>query len=202
MKKKILAALMAAALAVPTCAYAEEPAEVSMELNYEAVPEDYVGTWTLTAAYTADDGILAVPEDACSLEIKDLSESTDANKLVDEAAYIHADAIGLSGIMTFDYDDIDVDEYKCSSKWENWTVVNVKGEGDCEFKGANKLKIRDDDEGVFFDVLTGVEVDDMELFDVIGLNADGQLIVGYSEDHIENDADAEWAYAYIFEKAE
>lgn len=201
MKKKLLIALVAA-MAVAPAAFAEEAAEVSMELNYEAAPADYVGTWTLTEAYTADDGFLTVPEEACTLEIKDLSESTDANKLVDEAAYIHADAIGLSGTMSFSHDDIDVDDYKCSAKWEDWTVVNVKGEGDCEFAGANRFKIRDDDEGVFFDVLTGVEIDDMELFDVIGLNADGQLIVGYSEDHIEKDADAEWFYAYIFEKAE
>lgn len=202
MKRKVFVAMMAVMMAVPACVSAEEAAEVSMELNYEAAPEDYVGEWTLIEAYTADDGFLTVPEAACTLEIKDLSESTDANKLVDEAAYIHADAIGLSGTMSFSHDDIDVEEYKCSSKWEDWTVVDVKGEGDCEFKGANKIKIRDDDEGIFFDVLTGVEMDDMELLDVIGLNADGQLIVGYSEDHIEKDEDAEWSYAYIFEKAE
>lgn len=200
MKKRVFAVIAAAMMAVPVCVSAEGT-EVSMELNYEAAPADYVGTWTVTGAYTADDGFLAVEEGVCTLEIKDLAESTDANKLVDEAAYIHADAIGLSGTMTFEHDEIDVDDYKCSAKWEDWTVVNVIGEGNCEFAGANKFKIRDDDEGIFFDVLTGVEVDDMELFDVIGLNADGQLIVGYSEDHIEKDADAEWSYAYIFEKA-
>ncbi|WP_187374421.1 hypothetical protein, partial [Murimonas intestini] len=54
--------------------------------------------------------------------------------------------------------------------------------------------------GLFFDVLTGEEMDDMELMDVIGMNKDGQLILGYSEDHIERDGDAEWEYAYIFTK--
>ncbi len=195
MKKKFVVALMALMM-IPVSVSA---ADVNMELNYEAAPEDYEGTWTLVNAYTADDGILEVAEDACTLEIE---LSIDANKLVDEAAYIHADATNLKGTMSFNHDDIDVDDYKCSGSWENWTVVDVVGEGECNFSGADKFKIRDDDEGVFFDVITGVEIDDMELFDVIGLNADGQLIVGYSEDHIEKDADAEWAYAYIFEKAE
>ncbi|MFR8169451.1 MAG: hypothetical protein ACLU9Q_01385 [Marvinbryantia sp.] len=195
MKKRFVVALMAMMM-VPATVSA---ADVNMELNYEAAPEDYEGTWTLVNAYTADDGVIDVAEDACTLE---LELSIDANKLVDEAAYIHADAINLKGTMSFSHDDIDVDDYKCSGSWENWTTVDVVGEGECNFSGADKFKIRDDDEGVFFDVITGVEIDDMELFDVIGLNADGQLIVGYSEDHIEKDADAEWEYAYIFEKAE
>ncbi|EET61274.1 hypothetical protein BRYFOR_06919 [Marvinbryantia formatexigens DSM 14469] len=197
MKKQFVAALMALMM-VPVSVSAED-ADISMELNYEAAPEDYEGTWTLVNAYTADDGILEVAPDACTLEIE---LSIDANKLVDEAAYIHADATNLQGTMSFNHDDIDVEDYKCSASWENWTTVDVVGEGECNFSGADKFKIRDDDEGVFFDVITGVEIDDMELFDVIGLNADGQLIVGYSEDHIEKDADAEWSYAYIFEKAE
>lgn len=196
MKKKFIVALMAMMMVPATVCAADE---VSMELNYEAEPADYEGNWVLVKAYTADDGILEVAPEACTLE---LELSVDANKLVDEAAYIHADAVNLKGTMAFDHDDIDVDDYKCSGNWENWTVVDVVGEGECNFKGANKFKIRDDDEGVFFDVIAGVEIDDMEMFDVIGLNADGQLIVGYSEDHIEKDADAEWAYAYIFEKAE
>ena len=195
MKKRFVVALMAMMM-VPATVSA---ADVNMELNYEAVPEDYEGTWTLVNAYTADDGVIDVAEDACTLE---LELSIDANKLVDEAAYIHADAINLKGTMSFSHDDIDVDDYKCSGSWENWTTVDVVGEGECNFSGADKFKIRDDDEGVFFDVITGVEIDDMELFDVIGLNADGQLIVFYFEDHIEKDADAEWEYAYIFEKAE
>ena len=171
--------------------------EISMELDYEAEPEAYVGKWVLTNAYTADGGILEVEPKACTLEIE---LSIDENKLVDEAAYIHADATNLKGTMSFDHDDIDVDDYSCSANWAGWTVVDVVGEGECNFKGANKFKIRDDDEGLFFDVLTGEEMDDMELMDVIGMNKDGQLILGYSEDHIERDGDAEWEYAYIFTK--
>lgn len=204
MKKKVICAMMAMTMVMlPACGvFAEEEteaAEISMALNYEAAPEDFVGKWVVTNAYTAEDGILPVEADACFLEME---LSIDANKLVDEAAYIHADATNLKGVMSFDHDDIDVDDYKCSSNWADWTVVDVKGEGDCEFAGATRFKVRDDDEGVFFDVLTGVEIEDMELMNAIGLNEDGQLILGYSEDHIENDDEAEWEYAYIFTKAE
>lgn len=171
--------------------------EVSVELDYEAEPDAYVGKWVLTNAYTADDGVIDVEPDACTLEIE---LSIDENKLVDEPAYIHADATNLKGTISFNHDDIDVDDYSCSANWAGWTVVDVVGEGECYFKGAVKFKIRDDDEGMFFDVLTGKEIDDMELMDVIGMNEDGQIVIGYSEDHIERDGDAEWEYAYIFTK--
>ncbi|MGM9537975.1 MAG: glycoside hydrolase family 3 N-terminal domain-containing protein [Candidatus Onthomonas sp.] len=172
------------------------PGDEALSVNYEAVPDDFVGTWVLTGAYTADDGMLSVAENACYLDIE---LSIDANKLVDEAAYTHADAINLSGTMRFDHADISVDDYSCSASWSNWSTVNVIGEGNCEFYGANKLKIRDDDEGVFFDVLAGVEVD--ELLDIIAVNSDGQLIVGYSDGNIVTDSSATCEYAYIFTKA-
>lgn len=166
-------------------------------LNYEALPESFVGEWVLVGAYTANDGMLEVAAEACSLEIE---ENIDTNKLVDEAAYTHADATNLKGTLNFNHADIAVDDYSCSGNWDDWTVVDVKGEGEAYFKGAIKFKVRDDDEGVFFNIITGVEVEDMELFDVLGVNGDGQLILGYSEDNIEKDDSAEWEYAYIFEK--
>lgn len=163
-------------------------------INYDATPDAFEGKWVLTGAYTAADGMLTVKPNACFLEIE---KSIDANKLVDEAAYIHADAVNLSGTMTFDA-GISGNSYKCSSNWEKWTTVNVIGEGNCEFFGANQFKIRDDDEGVFFNEIAGVEVE--ELLDVIAVNADGQLLVGYSEGHIVNDENATWEYVYIFSK--
>lgn len=163
-------------------------------INYDATPDAFEGEWTLTGAYTAADGMLTVKPNACFLEVE---KSIDANKLVDEAAYIHADAVNLSATMTFD-PSISSNSYKCSSNWEKWTTVNVVGEGNCEFFGANQFKIRDDDEGVFFNEIAGVEID--ELLNVIAVNNDGQLLVGYSEDHIENDKAATWEYVYIFSK--
>lgn len=172
--------------------------EGPLALNYEAEPDAYVGKWVLAKAYTAADEMLEVAPEACYLEIE---TSIDANKLVDEAAYIHADAVNLQGTMSFNHADISVEPYKCSGSWSDWTVVDVVGEGKANFKGAMKFKVRDDDEGVFFDLMTGVAIEDMEMLDVLGMNADGQLILGYSEDHIERDGSAEWEYAYIFEKA-
>ena len=173
--------------------------DVTYGLNYVAEPDAYVGKWVLAKAYTAEAGDLAVPADACYLEIE---KSIDTNKLVDEAAYTHADAINLKGNLTFNHEGIDSEGYSCTGAWSDWTVVDVVGEGEAYFKGAIKFKVRDDDEGVYFDVLTGTTVEDMELFDVLGITADGQLVLGYSEDHIEKAGDAEWAYAYIFDKAE
>lgn len=173
-------------------------AEGPLALNYEAEPEAYVGKWVLSGGYTAADGMLEVTPDTCYLE---LETSIDANKLVDEPKYIHADAVNLKGTMSFNHPDISVEPYKCSANWGDWTVVNVVGEGEAYFKGAVKFKIRDDDEGLFFDLLTGTTVEDMELFEVLGLNEKGQLVLGYSEDHIEKTGNAEWEYAYLFDKA-
>lgn len=163
-------------------------------VNYDAAPDAFVGKWVVTGAY-ANGEMLSVKENACFLNIE---LSIDTNKLVDEAAYIHADAINLSGSMTFD-SGISGNSYKCSSNWEKWTTVNVKGEGDCEFFGANQFKIRDDDEGVFFEEIAGVAAD--ELLNVIAMNGDGQLLVGYSDNHIENNQSGSWEYVYIFSKA-
>lgn len=162
-------------------------------IDYDATPDAFEGKWTLTGAY-ANGEMLTVKPNACFLEVE---KSIDNNKLVDEAAYIHADAVNLSATMTFDA-GISGNEYKCSSNWEKWTTVNVIGEGNCEFFGANQFKIRDDDEGVFFEEITGVEAE--ELLDVIAVNKDGQLLVGYADGHIENDESATWQYVYIFSK--
>lgn len=162
-------------------------------INYDATPDAFVGKWTLTGAY-ANGEMLSVKENACFLEVE---KSIDNNKLVDEPRYIHADAVNLSATMSFD-SSISGNEYKCSSNWEKWTTVDVKGEGDCDFFGANQFKIRDDDEGVFFEEITGVAAD--ELLDVIAVNKDGQLLVGYADGHIENDPSVSWEYVYIFSK--
>lgn len=174
-----------------------EAGEGPLALNYEIEPEAYVGEWVLVSAYTAADDMLEVIPEACFLNIE---TAIDTNKLVDEAAYIHADATNLSGTMSFNAEGIAVDDYSCSGAWTDWSIVDVQGEGEAYFKGALKFKIRDDDEGMFFDVLTGVEIEDMELFNVLGINAEGQLILGYSEDNIVKKGSAEWEYAYIFEQ--
>ncbi len=170
-------------------------AEGPLAINYEAEPDAFIGNWVLVSAYSVDDGMLEVVPDACYLEIE---KSIDENKLVDETAYIHADAVNLKGTMSFDLPDVSVDDYSCSGSWDNWSIVDVQGEGKAYYKGAIKFKIRDDDEGVFFEVITGIEIEDMELLNVLGINEEGNLILGYSEDNIVKDGSAEWEYAYIF----
>ena len=198
--KKLFYLMLCLALAIPLFAYAEDGSTVDpLTLNYEATPADYEGIWVLTGAYETDAGMLEVALEAITLEI---ILQIDYNKLVDMAAYIHADATNLQGNLSFNHGDIDMEDYRCSASYEDFTKVIVEGEGKCYSTGAVKFKIRDDDEGLFFDVITGVEIDDMELMNVLGLNADGQLVLGYSEAHIERDPDAVFEYAYIFTKVD
>jgi hypothetical protein len=199
MMKKILYLVLCLALAIPFFAVAEEDEAISLELNYEAATADYEGTWLLTAAYTAEDGFLEVAPEAIALEI---TLQVDFGVLVDMEAYIHADVTNLQGTLSFAHDEIDMEDYRCSANYDDFTNFGKNDEGVYASTGAVKFRVRDDDEGLFFDIITGVEIDDMELMDVIGLNADGQLILGYSEDHIQRDAEAEFAYAYIFTKVE
>ncbi len=167
----------------------------ALALNYEADPALLEGDWVLTGAYTAAYGMLTVKENAVFLSVE---KDIETNELVDEGAYIHADATNMAAKMTFD-PAISENEYNCSSAWDDWSTVNIIGEGNAEYFGANKFRIRDDDEGVFFEEVTGVAAD--ELLDVIGVNAEGNLIVGYSDDGIVTDDEATWTYAYIFSKA-
>lgn len=199
--KKFLLALICLVLMLPVCVFAEDATEEidPLAFNFDAVPMDYAGTWVLTGAYEIDNGFLAVPENACTLTIEAVLLK---NKMVDMARYIHADVYELQGTMAFNHPEIAVEPYKCTSNWDIFTNVNVIGEGQCEVSGANKIRIRDDDQGVFFDVLTGVVVEDMELMEFIGINAKGELVVGYSDDNAHKRPGAEWLYAYIFTKVE
>lgn len=199
--KKLLLALLALVLIVSVGSFAETAIEEvdPLVFNFDAVPTDYAGTWVLTSAYEIDNGFLTVPENACTIVINAVLLE---NKMVDMARYIHADVYELQGQLSFSHPNISVEPYKCNSNWDIFTSVRVIGEGECEVSGANKIRIRDDDQGLFFDVLTGVTVEDMELMEFIGLNANGELVIGYSDDNAHKRAGAEWLYAYIFTKVE
>lgn len=188
--KRFLILVLCLALMIPAFVSAEE-ATVDLKLNREAVADDYAGTWVLASAYLAEEGLLEVAPEAITLEI---DAKVEHNVLVDMAAYVHADVTNLQGILTFSHDEIDVDDYKCTATWDQFGSGNSIG--------AAKFRIRDDDEGLFFSLITGADVDDedMDLMNIIGLNAQGQLILGWSEGHMENDDAAEFSYAYIFTK--
>ena len=58
--------------------------------------------------------------------------------------------------------------------------------------------------GLFLDQIAGVsaDIDTTERTLIIGLNNQGQLLLGYSEEHLERpDTEGEWTYCLIFDKA-
>lgn len=188
--KRILSMILALCLALPTFAFAQD-AEPDLNIDRDVTADDYVGTWVLTGAYLAGEGALSVAPEAIALE---LEAKIQYNILVNVAAYIHANVTNLQGKLSFDHSEIDVDDYRCNSDWNQF--------GSGTSTGAARIRIQDDGQGMFFSVITGADVrdGDMELMDVIAMNAAGQLILGYSEDHIEVDDSAAWEYAYIFDR--
>lgn len=182
--KKLIVALLTLMLMIPAFAFAENSAE--LDRNHQ--PEDFAGMWTLAAAYIKDTGDIEVTPDAITLEI---TLKIDKDVLVDVAKYIHADVTNLRGTLSFHIDGEDAEDCRCAAAWDQF--------GD----GASRFKVRDDDDTeLFFSKLTGVEIEDFETPNTVGFNANGQLILGYSDEHIESDPTAEFEYAYIFNKVE
>lgn len=197
--KKFLAVLLALALMIPAFAMGEDIANVV--LDYSCDLSNYEGNWVLTGAYTPDGGYVEIADGQATV---DLTVMVNEGKLVDEAAYIHADALYLKGTMTAVIDGEEI-EYSITNDWSDFPNAIVHGEGDYEQHGAAKVRVRqDDDEIVHFEDLTGLSSEiadeDEEYPSAIGLNAAGQLVLGYSEDHIENDDEAVFEYAFVFTK--
>lgn len=182
--KKVLTLLVSALLLMSCLAIAEDKASV-VEIDRAAVMEDFAGNWVVTSAYTSSDGEVAVLKDSVYLDLKIL---TEYNVLVDTVNYRHADVSNLQGELSFNIEGVDLDPYRSNASWNMFGI------------GASRIKIRDDDEGLFFEEVTGIVIEDVELMGVIALNSKGQLILGYSEDHIEDDVEADFEYAYVFDK--
>ena len=202
MKKKILLTLLAAALMlVPAigelliCAEQADGQNV-LALDYEALPTAYDGTWTLTGAYEAEAGMLDVVPDACTLTIRAVISE---NVLVQMEKYVHADVYELEGSICFAGDGA---SYECDASWDGFTNVRVHGKESCDVSGANMLVIRGIEADMRFEQLTGVRPPDVRRIRYIGLNAEGQLLIGCSENHIEKDANAQWLYTYIFTRVQ
>lgn len=171
--------------------------------------EDMAGTWNLVQVY-ADGATADAAADAMSLEIT-LTE--DPSELVDEAAYIHNRVYNMSGTMTFGLDDINatlsadgIDSYRGSTAWSDFPQGEVVEEGNWyEQPGAATMRFQDVDAyGLFLDQIAGVsaDIDTTERTLIIGLNNQGQLLLGYSEEHLERpDTEGEWTYCLIFDKA-
>ncbi|MDE6922416.1 MAG: hypothetical protein K2P01_02560, partial [Oscillospiraceae bacterium] len=72
-----------------------------------------------------------------------------------------------------------------------------------EQPGPATMRFKDiDDYGLFLDQIAGVsDLDTTEKTLIIGMNGNGQLLLGYSEEHIERPGtQGEWVYCLVFDK--
>ena len=166
-----------------------------------------VGEWVLSEVYV--NGEMKTPvENAISLRI---TEELDPSELVDGPAYIHNQVYNLTGYLTFGVEDIastlaadDIEEFKGSTSWEDFPQGKVVAEGEFyEQPGPATMRFKDiDDYGLFLDQIAGVsDLDTTEKTLIIGMNGNGQLLLGYSEEHIERPGtQGEWVYCLVFDK--
>ena len=165
------------------------------------------GTWTLAQVFV--DGELKTPADnAISLRI---TSELDPSELVDGPAYIHNQVYNLTGYLTFGVEEItntlaadDIEEFKGSTSWEDFPQGKVVAEGEFyEQPGPATMRFKDiDDYGLFLDQIAGAsDVDTTEKTLIIGMNGSDQLLLGYSEEHLERPGtEGEWVYCLIFDK--
>lgn len=166
------------------------------------------GTWNLSKVFV--DGETA-DATAGALTLK-VTLDLDPYELVDGAAYIHNQLYNLTGVLTFGVDSIvaeleadDISSYKGTASWEDFTMGKVMPDGEWyEQPGPTLMVFKDiDDYGLYLDEIAGVggDVDTTNKRLIIGMNSDGQLLLGYSSEHIERPGTSgEWEYLLIFDK--
>lgn len=171
--------------------------------------EEYAGTWNLVQVY-ADGATTDAVENAASLE---LTLTEDPSELVDEAAYIHNRVYNMSGTLSFGLDDVNatlsadgIDGYRGSTAWSDFPQGEVVEEGNWyKQPGAATMRFQDVDAyGLFLDQLAGAsaDIDTSERTLIIGQNNQGQLLLGYAEEHLERPGtEGDWTYCLIFDKA-
>lgn len=167
------------------------------------------GEWTLATVY-ANGAANAATADALTMKI---TLEVDPSELVDGAAYIHNQVYNLTGVLTFGLDSVaselaadDIESYKGSTAWSDFPQGEVVDEGEWyKQPGPATMRFKDiDDYGLYLDQIAGVagDIDTTNKTLIIGMNADGQLLLGYSEEHIERPGtEGEWVYLLIFNKA-
>ena len=187
-----------------------DPNAAPTDLFYGSDVAELEGAWNLAQVYVGGETADAV-EGAASLNI---TFSLDPSELVDDAAYIHNQVYNLTGDLTFGVTGIldalsaeGVDGgYRGSTAWSDFPQGEVVAEGEFyKQPGPATMRFKDIDIcGLFLDQLAGVttDVDTTERTLIIGLNNQGQLLLGYSEEHLERpDTEGEWVYCLIFDKA-
>ena len=225
--KKFLSLLLAAMMLLSCVALAEnildaDPEKV-MTFDRKVPVTDWEGEWVLVAAYIGEDyadendikttGLIAVPEKAVTMTVKAVLDGSatgsDAGVMVDQAAYIHTHVYDIEATLQFDA-SITEDTAALKLPWDGWDWTKDEEwtgwtEGSSyTSKGVGKLsKVSAEDKSLFFCKVTGVESEEIadENMKYMGMNADGQLIVCYSDDNmVKKDGDV--GFAYIFVKAE
>ncbi len=223
---KKLVALLLVVLMLPCVVLAEDaakdilsadPTEV-MTFNREVRVTEWEGKWELVAAYVGEEfaeeygvdttGLIAVVPGAATLELTPILDGSANDKelgtMVDVASYIHAHVYDLAGSLTFSAeiaDEDDTEPYTVKSAWDEWPNNVVRGEGDGDFNyGPAKTHVKgENDDTLYWDKITGVEIEDIDGMKYIGLNTAGQLILCYADDNVAK-KDGEVGYAYIFQR--
>ena len=179
-------------------------------LDFNSNVVDMEGTWNLSAVYVDGEELAPVSSDAIVMRI---TKELDPSELVDGPNYIHNQVYNLTGYLSFGISEIadtlaadDIEEYKGSTSWEDFPQGKVVDEGEFyEQPGPATMRFKDiDDYGLYLDQVAGAsaDVDTMEKTLIIGLNGNGQLLLGFSEDHIERPGtDGDWVYCLVFDKA-
>ena len=179
------------------------------DLDFNSSVTAMEGEWKLAQVFVDGNTSDAV-ENALSFKI---SLELDPSELVDGEAYIHNQVYNLTGYLTFGLNAItsqlaadDVESYKGSTAWSDFPQGKVVKEGEFyEQPGPATMRFKDiDDYGLFLDQIAGIsgEIDTTNKSMIIGMNSDGQLLLGYSEEHMERPGTSgEWVYLLIFNKA-
>lgn len=184
-----------------------DPTATGLDFNSQVTALD--GEWKLAQVVVGGESNAAV---ANALNLK-ITLEEDPSELVDGAAYIHNRVYNLTGVLTFGLQSVkdelaadDVEEYKGSTSWEDFPQGKVVAEGQWyEQPGPATMRFKDiDDYGLYLDQIAGVsaDVETTEKNLILGMNAAGQLLLGYSEAHLERPGTSgEWVYCLIFDKA-
>lgn len=166
------------------------------------------GTWNVVKVY-ADGSVFDAVSNAITLEI---TLGLDPYELVDGDAYIHNQVYNLTGILSFGIAEIntelsadDVDNFRGTAMWDSFVMGKVVADGEFyEQPGPAIMSFRDiDDYGLYLNLVAGItaNIDTTNKNLIIGMNNDGQLLIGYSTVHLERPSvEGDWVYCLIFDK--
>ena len=191
-------------------AAAPDPSAPVTQLYYSSDVAELEGAWTLAQVY-ANGETFDAAVDAAAFTI---TFSLDPSELVDQAAYTHNQVYNLTGDLTFGVAAINdalsadgLDGYRGSTSWSDFPQGQVMVEGEFyQQPGPATMRFQDVDAyGLFLNQLAAgapADVDTTERNLILGLNNQGQLLLGASEEHLERPGEeGDWTYCLIFDKA-